>query len=444
MTEPWELTLNQARALLDRAELSPLELAESVIDRVQQQDDVIGAFVAFDPAAVLQQAGRATEERHAGLRRGLLHGIPVTLKDLFDWRGLPTTASSRTTGPAPPAAEDSDVARLLRDSGAVLLGKVQTHEFAYGAITPTTRNPADLDRIPGGSSGGSAAAVAAGFGALSVGTDTAGSVRIPAALCGVVGLKPTYGSIGTRGLIPLSWSLDHPGPIGRTVEDVELGFQVLRAPGRPPLVAPDPLDAVVVGVPEEYFFENCAPEVVAACEDVVDRLSERGVRMRPVRLPLAAEAVCVGQEIMSVEAAAQHVATVRDAADLLDPQVRLKLECGMVKPASGYVRALRAREAVKEAWRDGFEGLRAVIAPTTPITAPPVGTSQIRRPDGRSEDLGATLTRFTMPANVVGLPALTVPHGRSGGLPVGVQLIGRPYDERMLLRLGRVIEGSCR
>jgi len=425
---------------LRRGTLTPVELAGSVIERVTAVDPVVGAFVDFDADGVLNQARQAAEEQRCGVRRGPLHGLPVTLKDLFDWRGLPTSASSRVRATAAPARSDSEVAQRLRDAGAILLGKVHTHEFAYGAQTPTTRNPNDPNRIPGGSSGGSAAAVAAGFGVASVGTDTAGSVRLPASLCGVVGLKPTYQSIGRRGLIPLSWSLDHVGPLARTVEDLEVLFGVLRGTWLGPLAEPLTARELVVGVPEDYFFDNCDPGVMAACDDALQRLAECGVRTRPVRLPLAAEAVAVGQEIMSVEAAASHARTLRESADLLDPRVRLKLECGSLKPASGYVRALRARAVVAEAWRRGFDGVHAVLTPTVPFTAPTVGESELRLPDGRMEELGAALTRLTMPVNVTGLPALSVPAGSVGGLPAGVQLIGRPCDELTLFRLGRLVE----
>ncbi|GCD92672.1 amidase [Embleya hyalina] len=455
-TEPYALTLDEAaRALADRS-LSPVELTASVLDRIAHTEPAITAYATVTAESASAAAREAEREIAAGRRRGPLHGVPMALKDLVDTAGVPTTAGSLVRAGRVPA-EDAEVTTRLRAAGAVLVGKTHTHEFAYGTTTPQTRNPWATDRVPGGSSGGSAAAVAAGAATFTLGTDTGGSIRIPAALTGVVGLKPTYGLVSRHGVASLSWSLDHVGPITRTVRDAalvldtiaghdprdEASLDVVRGtyvPRRDGDIA-----GLRVGVPTNFYFDRVHPEIEGAVRAAVDDLVALGATAVPVEIPMARYVQAAESALMVPEATAYHRETLRTVPELYSDEVRILLEAGEFVPATDYIRAQRARTLMRRAWCDLFHDVDLVAAPTVASPAARVGETSLEWPDGSVESVSDAYVRLSAPANLTGLPALSLPVGFDGhGLPIGMQLIGRPLGEALLLRAGDVYESAHR
>lgn len=459
---PYELTLAEAARAIAAKDLSPTELTGSVLERIAAVEDGLGAYVAVLADTARRAAAQADGEIAAGRARGPLHGIPMGLKDLIDVAGVPTMAGSRVREHAAPAVRDSTVAARLRTAGAVLLGKTHTHEFAYGLTTPQTRNAWAPDRVAGGSSGGSAVAVAAGTATFALGTDTGGSIRVPAALNGVVGLKPTYGLVPAHGVTPLSWSLDHVGPITRTVEDAALVLDALldallggghRAPappdGPPTLRTPpgapdeDDLTGLRVGVPGNYYFDRVDPEVAAAVRGAIGHLAGLGARLVDVGIPMAKYIQATQWGLMVPEAAAHHERTLRTSAELYSADVRVLLEAGTLVPAVDHVRARRARTLMRRAWAGLFETVDVLAAPSVPTTAAHRDQRTVRWPGGSEESVSDAYVRLSAPANITGLPALSLPVGADrAGLPIGMQLIGRPLEEATILRAGRAYEAT--
>ncbi len=453
MVQPYQLSLSEAADRVRRRELSPVDLAESVLGRIEAVDDRIGAFASITADRALADARRAADEIASGNYRGPLHGVTVGVKDLVDTAGIATTSSSKTRADNVPNA-DAAVVKRLSGAGAVLVGKTHTHEFAYGVLTPTTRNPWDLDHVPGGSSGGSAAAIAAHMCHGAIGTDTGGSIRIPSAACGTVGLKPTYGRVSRRGITSLSWSLDHAGPITRTVRDAALMMNVLAGydradPGSANELVPDfaaeldeGVEGMVFGVPTNYFFDPIDSEVEAAVRAAVVVLEDLGAEIRDVELPLTDTYMPVEFAILVPEASAYHQQLLREKADLYTEDVRVFLEAGELMLATDYIKALRVRTLIQEGWRDLFnhEGLDAVLAPTLPATAARIGQAAFDW-DGVEEPVINAYVRTSAPGNLTGLPGLSLPCGFSNdGLPIGLQILGRPFAESTLLRIGAAYE----
>lgn len=451
---PFELTLADAAAAIRAKELSPVELTESVLARAEAVESHLHAFVGVRADEARRAAAEARDEMAAGRHRGPLHGVPLGLKDLIDVKGQPTTASSSVRADRI-AAEDSTVAARLTDAGAVLLGKTHTHEFAYGLTTPQTRNAWDAGRVAGGSSGGSAVAVAAGAATFAIGTDTGGSIRVPAALNGVVGLKPTYGLVPRHGVTSLSWSLDHVGPLTRTVEDAALVLAALAGhdprdpasiavprPAYPPHGEGD-LTGLRVGVPRNYYFDRVAPDVESAVRDAIDRLRDLGARLIDVDIPMTRYVQAVQWGLMVPEATAYHEGTLRTTPELYAPDVRVLLEAGELLLAGDYLRAQRARTLMRRAWARMLDEVDVVVAPSTPLTAAPVGQQSVQWADGSVEGVSDSYVRLSAPADITGVPALTVPVGQGAdGLPVGMQVIGRPLGEGTVLRVGRAYEAT--
>ncbi|GHE38078.1 amidase [Streptomyces longispororuber] len=436
---PYELTLAGAAAAIAAGELSPAELTDSVLRRADEVAGVLNPYVSLRHEEARRAAERAGRELAAGRGRGPLHGIPLALKDLVDVKGQPTSASSRVRD-GHLAAEDSVVAARLAAAGAVLLGKAHTHEFAYGLTTPQTRNAWAADRVAGGSSGGSAVAVAAGAATFAIGTDTGGSIRVPAALNGVVGLKPSHGLVPTRGVTSLSWSLDHVGPLTRTVEDAALVLAALTGQEYAPLPDGD-LAGLRVGVPVNHYFDHVTPEVETAVRDAVGRLRDLGAELVDVHIPMTRYVQAVQWGLMVPEASANHERTLRTTPELYGDDVRVLLEAGELFHAGDYLRAQRARTLMRREWVRLFEGVDVVVAPAVPTAAVRAGQESVSWPDGTVESVPDAYVRLSAPANITGLPALTVPVGRDGaGLPLGMQLIGGPGGERTALRAGRAYE----
>ena len=374
--------------------------------------------------------------------------MPVALKDLYDIKGLPTTSSSKVRADYI-AADDSACTTRLRQAGAVIVGKTHTHEFAYGISTPTTRNPWSIEHMPGGSSGGSAAVVAARGCYMGMGSDTGGSIRIPASLCGTVGLKPTYGRVSRHGVTSLSWSLDHVGPLTRTVADAAVCLNALAGHDpRDPGSADEPVmdytaalgrgvKGLRLGVPRNYYFDRVDPELEALVRAAIDRLRAEGVEVREIEIPLADQIMAVEFGLCLPEASAYHMEMLRDRPDDYQEDVRLFLEAGEMVPATRYIQALRVRQVMKDAWRRLFDQVDAVIAPAVASPATKVGQETVTWSDGTEEPITPLFVRLSAPANVTGLPAMAVPCGfTQAGLPVGFQAIGRPFDEVTIIRIG--------
>ncbi|WP_432160905.1 amidase [Streptomyces sp. NRRL F-5630] len=450
--QPYELSLAAAAQEIRERRLSPVELVDSVLGRIEQVEPHLAAYVAVSADQARRAAREAEREAAQGSCRGPLHGIPVGLKDLIDVAGEPTTASSRARA-GHRAASDSTVAASLRAAGAVLVGKTHTHEFAYGLTTPQTRNAWDRGRVAGGSSGGSAVAVAAGAATFALGTDTGGSIRVPATLNGVVGLKPTYGLVPRHGVTSLSWSLDHVGPITRTVDDAALVLAAIAGhdPRDPASVAvpgvdcrpsPDPdLTGVRVGVPRTYYFDHVDAAVATAVHRALAQLEALGARLIDVDIPMARYIQAIQWGLMVPEATAYHESTLRTAPELYQADVRILLEAGELMGAGDYLRAQRARTLMRDAWARVMEKVDVIAAPAVPMSAVPSGQETVTWPDGTVEAVSDAYVRLSSPANITGVPALSVPVGQdAAGMPIGMQLLGRPFDERTLLLVGHAYE----
>ena len=447
-------SIREAAALIKARTLSPVELTQACLDRIAQVEPRVQAFVTLLAEPALAAARQAEAAIGRGDYRGPLHGVPIALKDLYYTQGIPTTASSKVRADYVPTYDAAATERLA-DAGAILLGKVTTHEFAYGMGSPPTRNPWDLDRSPGGSSGGSGAALAAGESLGALGSDTGGSIRIPSAFCGVAGIKPTFGRVSKYGVTPLAYSLDHVGPMARGVADAALLLQAIsgydprdRCTADRPVPdfsanLHDGVRGLVLGVPRNQYFDNLDPEVETAVRQAISCLEREGAVIEEVALPSLTYAVAAWWAICLVEASSFHQRSLRASPDLYTPDVRLYLELGELVPGTIYLKAQRARGLIKQDFRRAFEerGLAALLAPTVPGTAP--GHDQETDDFGIEEPVESAIDRLSCPANLSGLPALSVPCGFSAaGLPIGLQIIGRPFDEATVLRIGQSYEAA--
>jgi len=427
--------------LLKTREVSSVELTNDCLARIEQLNSALNAFITITADSALAQATEADEEIRRGRWRGPLHGIPLGLKDLIDTAEVLTTAASALFKDRVPK-QDADVVSRLKAAGAVLLGKQNLHEFAYGGSSIVSyygdvRNPWNVEHIAGGSSGGSAAAVAAGLCYGAIGTDTAGSIREPAAMCGVVGLKPTYGAVSVRGVIPLSPSLDHVGPIARTVADAEIildaivdgaqnhGTDNVKFSARGSDSQP-----LRIGVPPpKSFYESLDPEVESAVEEALSVLQALGHENREIDLPVLQD-----RTLQSGEAYAYHTKFVRDSPELYQPETLRRIRSG---EDISYANILRCREELQQTRRDIkkiFEEIDVLVTPTTPIPAPSIAA--LRKDPDSLRPMEILLLRNTRPANVWGLPAISLPCGFTKlGLPIGVQIIGAHWAEATVLQL---------
>ncbi|MFD8708648.1 amidase [Kitasatospora sp. NPDC059648] len=452
--QPYELSLAAAADAIRARRLSPVELVDSVLDRIEEVEPHLGAYVTVTAERARRAAAEAEREVAHGRYRGPLHGIPMGLKDLIDVDGMATTASSRVRA-GHRAGADSTVAARLGEAGAVLLGKTHTHEFAFGLTTPQTRNAWDRTRVAGGSSGGSAVAVASGTATFALGTDTGGSIRVPAALNGVVGLKPTYGLVPRHGVTPLSWSLDHVGPLTRTVEDAGLVLTVLaghdaRDPASLPVPAADyrpgpgtDLTGLRIGLPRTYYFDHVHPRVEAAVRDAVGHLEALGARLVEVDIPMTRYIRATQWGLMLPEAAAYHEGTLRTVPELYQEDVRVLLEAGGLMSAGDHIRAQRSRTLMRAEWARMLAEVDVIAAPSAPVPAVGSGQETVTWPDGTVEGIADAYVRLSAPADITGVPALTVPVGHDPeGLPIGLQLLARPLGEPVLLRVGHAYEST--
>ena len=444
------LSLTEAARRLQNREATAAELVDACLARVEQWEPHVHALVTVLSDQAIDEAEQADRETAGGRQRGPLHGVPLVLKDLIDVAGVPTEAGSQILAGAV-AAADAAVTARLEDAGAIILAKANTHEFAYGALTPPTRNPWDPDRMPGGSSGGSAAAVAAGeaFGAL--GTDTAGSVREPAALCGTVGLKPTYGRVSCQGVVPLAWSLDTVGPMARTVEDCALLFSVLSRTGAPGAGPPteasrDPVSsesgvaALRVAVASELM-RPLESAVADTLDDLLEALTAAGAAVEPVSIGDPDELTATLFVILLAESASYHRPWLESCPELYGDDVLAYLETAADLTAVDYVDAQRLRVVQRSRIDAALAGADVLLAPSQQVVAPRVDTDTVVFPTGETAPRDLTLIRPLAPFSLTGHPALTVPL-RLGdqGLPIGVQLVGAPFADERLFDCGSAMQ----
>ena len=452
MNEILNQPLSEAALQIRDGSLSPVELTQAALARVEQTEEKLNAYVRLNADYAMAAARQAEDEIRAGRYLGEMHGIPVAIKDLYDIAGLPTTCSSDVLHDHMAQHDSACVARL-KTAGAIPIGKTHTHEFAYGIATPTTGNPWNPDYIPGGSSGGSGATVAARGCFMAMGSDTGGSIRIPAAVCGVVGLKPTYGRVSRAGVASLSWSLDHVGPLTRTVRDAAISLKWLAGyDPRDPGSANEPvgdylsaLDAGVkglrLGVPSNFFFEDVDPAVEAATRKAIQHYESLGATLVDVELPFAEQIMGVEFGLCLPEASAYHQQMLRERADLYGEDVRSVLEAGELIPAVDYIQALRVRQMMKQAWFEMYSKIDAMIAPAVVAPATKRGQENIDWGGDREEPIKSAFVRLSAPANVTGLPSIAVPCGfTDSGLPLSFQVIGRPFDEAGILRIAQAYE----
>ena len=446
------LTIHAAASLMQSGELSARALTRLYLERITSLDQRLNAFITLTDDLALEQAEQADRERQQGRLRGPLHGIPLALKDLFKTAGVKTTAGSSFWRENIPA-RSAFVVERLHQAGAVILGKLNMHEIALGVTNANPHfgpchNPWDLARSPGGSSGGSAAAVASGMCLGSLGTDSGGSIRIPAALCGVVGLKPTYGRVSLSGVIPLSWSTDHVGPLARCVADAALLYQSIAGyDPLDPVCQPQPLEDALasldgsiqgwrIALLADSYLDKAHPEVLNAIQDAARLLSELGAQVTPVKLPDLRLAAQTNGLVVVAEAAAFHHLRLQEHPTGFGEDVRQRLETGAGTSIQDYILARRTQQELRRSLETFFMDYDLLCLPATPVTAP-----LISGPDAVEQ--ARLLTRFTAPFNITGLPAIVLPCGFSStGLPIGMQLVARPWAENALLRAAQAYENA--
>lgn len=436
-------TIATASAALREKRISAVSLVERAIDHYERHGAATNAFITFTPETALGEARACDADAKRDQWRGPLHGIPISIKDLIDVAGTPTTAGSRVLGDTP-AARDAEVARRLRAAGAVFLGKTNLHEFAFGTTSEDSaygavRHPRDPARMAGGSSGGSAAAVAAGIGLASVGTDTGGSIRIPASLCGLVGLKPAYGEVPVDGVVPLSTSFDHVGPIGLTIDDVRTMWEVLS--GLPAACEAVDASALTIGVPRGYLFELLERDVREAFEAALDALAGSGAMVRDVEIAHAADTPAAYVPVVFHESWAWHKGHIARAPEAYTPAVRSRLEMGRDVDAAAYARAQETGAQLTREVADALAGVDVLALPTMAVTAPRLGTTEIAFGD-RVEPVRAVMLRLTQLFDITGHPAITIPLGHDRAWPIGLQLAAR--ETPRLLAAAEAIEARLR
>lgn len=446
-------SLKDVREILHRREISSRELVESQLGRLEALEPRFNAFITVTREEALRAAQDADQSAARGESLGPLHGIPLTLKDLFWTRGVRTTSGSKVCADFVPR-EDATAVRKLREAGAVFLGKTNLHEFAYGVscVNPhygPVHNPWDEERISGGSSGGSAAALAAGIGYGSMGTDTGGSIRIPSALCSTVGLKPTYGRVSRYGATPLAWSLDHVGPMTRSVVDTAILFEIIAGHdvNDPSSVrrgvdrVSDRLDelpsSLAMGIDTTFFFDRIDTDVQEVVEQAIRDFEDLGLERVDVQLPEVEHLGVCRNVIAFSEATSYHEKNLRERPDDYGPSVRELLRLGLCIRATEYLAAQRARREIIQRFKNAFRSFDILICPTAAAPAPKIDDDEL----SNGEELRSGLLRLCGPFNALGFPALSLPCGFArSGLPVGLQIVARPFDESLLLKVGHAYE----
>jgi len=450
------VTIQETSTALRKKTVSSVELLNESLGRIAALDSKLKAFITVSVETAQIQAQQADRDLADGKDHGPLHGVPVAVKDVFCTQGVLTTCGSKLFADYVPG-HDSAVVERLRAAGAVIVGKTNMHELAYGVTSTnphfgTVRNPWSLDRIAGGSSGGSGSAVAAGMVPMAMGSDTGGSIRIPAAYCGAVGLKPSFGRVSRHGVLPLDFSLDHMGPLTRCVRDAALTLNALagfdprdptssRRPVTPYLPSePVAIQALRIGLPENFYFERVSPSVATAVRKAAQLAEEAGAVLVPVRLPDVTELNTIGRIILLAEASATMEPYLDRRGDF-GADVLALLDQGRLLPATDYVNAQRVRRMLLREFHAVWKQADCLLTPTTPTAAPRIGQSTINL-DGE-EDVRLASTRLVRGINVLGWPALSLPCGfDEEGLPVGLQILAPAFQEALILRVGAALEDA--
>ncbi len=444
------LTIHQAAELIQKKEISPVDLTRAHLERIETVDPGLNAFLTVTPENALRRARQLEKVIQRGESSSPLLGIPVALKDLFETRGVRTTAGSIFFKNNIPAQDCTVVQRMVA-GGAVILGKLNLHEWAFGVTNQNPHygpcnNPWDIERIPGGSSGGCGAALAGELCTGALGSDSGGSIRIPAALCGVVGLKPTYGRVSLNGVIPLSWSLDHAGPMARCVRDVALLLQALAGyddqdPANENIPVPDysadlarGVTGWQIGLAKDRYFSETSPEITGAVEKAAKVFERLGAKVIPIKIEGMEEAWHANGKILLSESAAYHRERLTEHPEKFGSDVLQRIKTGASFSATEYVQARQAQRVLRRQFEKLFQDFEVLLTPTTPVVAQP-------RAGSDALALARVLTRYTAPFNLMGLPALSLPCGLSSeALPIGLQIIAGPWREASALRAGYAYE----
>ncbi|AFY57790.1 amidohydrolase, AtzE family [Rivularia sp. PCC 7116] len=429
-----------------QGQIKAVEVVKATLDRIAARDSQLNCFTKITAETALKDAALIDAEIAKGNNPGLLAGVPFAVKNLYDIAGLTTLAGSKINAENPPATQDATAVAKLKNAGAILVGALNMDEYAYGFVTENshygaTHNPHDLNRVAGGSSGGSAASVAAGLVPLTLGSDTNGSIRVPAALCGIFGLKPTYGRLSRAGMVLFSSSFDHVGPFARSVRDIATTFDVLQGEDvetlnlTSHLTSVQNIDDFKIAIASNYFAQKAAPEALAAVQKVADALNISEY----VSIPEAHRARAAAYIITASEGANLHLDKLKSRPQDFDFATRDRFIAGAFIPSSWYIQAQRFRNWYKEQVKEIFHKVDVIIAPTTPISAPEIGQETMIL-DGEEILVRPHLGLFTQPLSFIGLPVLSVPIQRKNALPLGVQIIAAPYNERAILRVAAVLE----
>ncbi len=451
------LELNNADAVatasaIRAGKISAKTVVSAALERIASRNQTFNCFTAVTAETALADAEKIDQAIAQGNDPGILAGVPFAVKNLFDVAGLTTLAGSKINAENPPAIRDATAVARLKQAGAVLVGTLNMDEYAYGFVTEnshygSTRNPHDPTRISGGSSGGSAAAVAAGLVPLTLGSDTNGSIRVPASLCGIFGLKPTYGRLSRSGAFLFAASFDHIGPFARSVQDIAASFDILQGTdANDPICTerpPEPclpqlsqgIEDLRIAVAGGYFAQGAEPEALAAVTKVADALDVTA----SVTLPEPHRARAAAYIITASEGANLHFANLRSRPQDFDPATRDRFLAGTLIPATWYIQAQRFRQWYRDRVREVFQTVDILLAPTTPCVAPPLGLEKMVIA-GEEVLVRPNLGLFTQPLSFIGLPVLSVPIQRPGALPLGVQIIAAPYNEALILRVAAVLE----
>lgn len=455
-SELHRMTITELAPKIKSRTISPIELTNAVLDRIERLNPRLNAYITVDTDGALKAAKKAERQIARGTYLGPLHGIPISLKDLYDTKGLRTTAASKILQDRIPDADATSVTKL-REAGAIVIGKTNMHEFAFGSTTQSphfggTHNPYNTDCIPGGSSGGSGVAVAADMCIASTGTDTGGSIRAPSALCGIVGLKPTYGRVSLRGVIPLAWSLDHAGPMTKCVRDAAImlaamaGYDPMdptsareKVPGFVRALKND-VKKLKIGIDPSFCYSGADDEVVDAIKKSLKFFEKLGARVVEMSLPNIELTAVVESVIITAEPAAYHEDNLRNRGADFGEDVRALLDAGAGFSAIHYIKAQRLRRIIQQEFADAFRKIDIFAMPSAPVPAPPIGAATVSL-GGMETDIGMAFLRFPCPGNLTGLPAISIPCGLSKeGLPIGLQLMGRAFDEATVLRAAYTFE----
>lgn len=440
------MTIAEVAPRLARGEVKSETLTEECLSQIEALNPKLNAFITVIAESALASARAADKQIAGGGYRGPLHGIPVSLKDLVDLKGVRTTAGSLVRADHL-AAKDAVVTARLRDAGAVFVGKTNLHEFAFGTTTEDSgfglaRNPVDASRSPGGSSGGSAIAIATGMSLGTVGTDTGGSIRIPAAACGVVGLKPGWGEVSASGVVPLSRQLDHVGPLASCVTDAWIQYNAMLPRARQTAAMPvaAPLKGLRLGLPAGYLFDRLDADVEHAVKSTIDALRTAGAILTDVAIPHATDMAAIYLHLVFGDAAEYHARTLLSRPQDYTPNVRLRLEMARYVLAEDYVRALRGKTVIAYEVDRALDGVDALVLPALAIPAPPIGavTMPVK---GGPEAVRSLMLRCTQPFNLSGHPAISLPCGTAHGrLPIGLQLAGHKGQTPKLVSVALAVE----